>query len=194
MAVDLLLEEASYIPHKAQHDLESLLYVICWMFTAYSGPGRRVNTPNAVMERWNQPDDWLASGRAKLDGVAPNNFPRVLDQFQPYFHPFKICVQELARLFHTRTKGKLFKGYIRNDDHTYAALNVTHDDFLDILYAALERLPEDETEGCRHLAESELDSNYEMLRTEKSDSDISDYEMGSDTSDYETGSDMSDSD
>ncbi|KLO10640.1 hypothetical protein SCHPADRAFT_999406 [Schizopora paradoxa] len=105
MAIDRLPDPPMH-PHSYFHDVESLFYVMCWMFTFYSGPRsnqrgiRRSELSEMVVAKWNVDG---ASGMslfvAKWKAMHEHFFDKLLNQFDPYFSDYvQECVEAIREI------------------------------------------------------------------------------------------------
>ncbi|TDL13485.1 hypothetical protein BD410DRAFT_684355, partial [Rickenella mellea] len=101
MAIDILLGIAT---HDADHDLESLFYVFCWICITRGGPGRSrkdFKFENSRLAKWagnptDTPDD---IGCKKVATVQAGYFELwILKEFHPYFHGLRTCAMALRNI------------------------------------------------------------------------------------------------
>ncbi|TDL22922.1 hypothetical protein BD410DRAFT_182875 [Rickenella mellea] len=108
MAFNILLGWSKQ--HDADHDLESLFYVFCWICISREGPGR-VRTDfdfeDPRVSWWmGEPNEGPASsGAKKLERFLPvESFERcILADFHTYFDDFRTCAMGLWKLLFTNS-------------------------------------------------------------------------------------------
>ncbi|THH04002.1 hypothetical protein EW145_g5837 [Phellinidium pouzarii] len=110
MALQMMVSENyNNVPHAYYHDLESVLYVLCWLCTAQEGPN---STPRSRDFRFEESEiaRWAGIGidDPNLDGIrrAKTTIMKddiefgavILDNFAPYFQPLRECVESMREL------------------------------------------------------------------------------------------------
>ncbi|THG93681.1 hypothetical protein EW145_g8311 [Phellinidium pouzarii] len=105
----MVSENYNNVPHAYYHDLESVLYVLCWLCTAQEGPN---STPRSRDFHFEESEiaRWAGIGidDPNLDGIrrAKTTIMKddiefgavILDNFAPYFQPLRECVESMRKL------------------------------------------------------------------------------------------------
>lgn len=109
MAIEVLEADKNLV-HRYYHDLESLLYVLIWICTMYSGPhgalrdetfeykGSALCIWNGGMKHKDAPVAIISDSKHASMVNAGRFKEKVLDGFSPYFEPIKPCVEKLRSL------------------------------------------------------------------------------------------------
>ncbi|TDL22921.1 hypothetical protein BD410DRAFT_182873 [Rickenella mellea] len=143
MAIHILFGTAT---HDADHDLESLFYVFCWICITRAGPGRSrkdFKFENSHLAKWaGKPTDTPVDiGCKKSTSVQVEWFePWILNEFHPYFHGLRTCAMALRNiLFPSGSKRK----------------PTLHEDFLKVFQTALDGLPDDPDDALGVVSDGE---------------------------------------
>ncbi len=104
MAIEVL-KSAHKIRHAFYHDLESLVYVLCWICTTQGGPS---NTLRCFDYSKSEIRNWNGEGEDTMRTVGNSKFSvmtdedefkdRVASKFDPYFTPIIPCILRLREL------------------------------------------------------------------------------------------------
>ncbi|KAH8112595.1 hypothetical protein DFH11DRAFT_1511603 [Phellopilus nigrolimitatus] len=110
MALEMMVkEEENKIKHAYYHDLESILYVLCWICTAQEGPNNLRRSRDFIFKE-SAIAQWAGYGKndptmqdirnAKQSMVAKaENFDKyIVSQFAPYFQPLHKCIKDMRTL------------------------------------------------------------------------------------------------
>jgi hypothetical protein len=123
--------------HKPEHDLESLFYVLVWICSLYTGPGKPREGLDKLSHELLPVLDWADSQRSfqqiadlkKGHVLQSEDFQeRVLQYYSEYFRPLKQCCENLRQLF-----------FPSRDPA------VDHKQFIIVLQEALKTLPKETT-------------------------------------------------
>ncbi|KAH8112602.1 hypothetical protein DFH11DRAFT_1783717 [Phellopilus nigrolimitatus] len=97
------------IKHAYYHDLESILYVLCWLCTAQEGPNNLQRSRDFIFKK-SAIAQWAGYGKndptmedirqAKESHVSKaENFDKyIVSQFAPYFQPLRKCIKDMRTL------------------------------------------------------------------------------------------------
>ncbi|TDL22898.1 hypothetical protein BD410DRAFT_787708 [Rickenella mellea] len=140
MAIHILLGTAT---HDADHDLESVFYVFCWICITRAGPGRTRKDfafEKSHLSWWvGEPLDRPNSiGAKKFATIQADSFKTwILNEFHPYFHGLRTCAMSLRDI--------LFSNFNLSGD---VSRNPNlHEDFIKVFQTALDDLPSDDEEN-----------------------------------------------
>ncbi|KAH8112614.1 hypothetical protein DFH11DRAFT_1511437 [Phellopilus nigrolimitatus] len=110
MALEMMVaEKENKIKHAYYHDLESILYVLCWLCTAQEGPNNLQRSRDFIFKK-SAIAQWAGYGRndptmehirqAKQSMVQnPADFDKyIVSQFAPYFQPLHQCIRDMRTL------------------------------------------------------------------------------------------------
>ncbi|KAH8112636.1 hypothetical protein DFH11DRAFT_1511626 [Phellopilus nigrolimitatus] len=110
MALEMMVaEEENKIKHAYYHDLESILYVLCWICTAQEGPNNLRRSRDFIFKE-SAIAQWAGYGKndptmrdirqAKQSMVQnPEDFDKyIVGQFAAYFEPVKDCIRDMRTL------------------------------------------------------------------------------------------------
>ncbi|KLO05288.1 hypothetical protein SCHPADRAFT_1002990 [Schizopora paradoxa] len=112
MAIEVLRATNFNLKHAYYHDLESLIYVLCWVCTVSAGPGiprPSKEYPDSIVRKWNEEEPTEAGMQTvalSKEGYTNSDetFEKaILKGFHEYFKPIFKCLLGLRRcLFPTR--------------------------------------------------------------------------------------------
>ncbi|KAH8112618.1 hypothetical protein DFH11DRAFT_464520 [Phellopilus nigrolimitatus] len=117
MALEMMVaEEENKIKHAYYHDLESILYVLCWICTAQEGPNNLRRSHDFIFKesaiaRWagyGKNDPTMEDIREAKQSMVkdPEDFDKyIVGQFAPYFEPLHKCIRDMRTLL--GSKGSL---------------------------------------------------------------------------------------
>ena len=97
MAIDLL--RAVDVQHTAAHDLESFIYLLCWIITLYDGPRSqlRKDSKKLALEGWYKGHDLATITNHKKGCISSASH---LDDITEYYSNLHACVAVLSALIH----------------------------------------------------------------------------------------------
>ena len=100
MAAELLRSTDKPVQHTPAHDLESFVYILCWIVTLYDGPKSQLHSDwskKLALEGWYEGND-LASFANNKEGCMSSGSH--LDDITSYYGEVYPCVSALSNLVH----------------------------------------------------------------------------------------------
>ncbi|KIK19050.1 hypothetical protein PISMIDRAFT_13945 [Pisolithus microcarpus 441] len=98
MAIELLRTvDNKPVKHTAAHDLESFVYLLCWIVTFFAGPESQLhkNTTKLAIEGWYEGNDLIAFANNKEGCMASASH---LKDITSYYGVLSACVGVLSEL------------------------------------------------------------------------------------------------
>lgn len=108
MATELLRTANTPVQHTPAHDLESFVYVLCWIVTLYNGPKSQLRNDlctKLALEGWYEGNDLAVFANNKEGCMSSNDH---LDDITDYYNELSPCVGALSALVREQHQ------YIRN--------------------------------------------------------------------------------
>lgn len=108
MATELLRTANTPVQHTPAHDLESFVYVLCWIVTLYNGPKSQLRNDlctKLALEGWYEGNDLAVFANNKEGCMSSNDH---LNDITDYYNELSPCVGVLSALVHKQHQ------YIRN--------------------------------------------------------------------------------